>query len=199
MNIFKRWLLKQVASGMNQQLNSVMLNGMNYGAAWTPTNVESLVEKGYSYNATVYSIVNIIIGACARANWELYRVKEEKHLARYKSMAFENPTVKAAMKTKALDRVGDHKLLEVWNNPNPNQSNTEFISQNIGFKLVTGNAYMYGVGPDTGANSGQFQELWNLPSQIMRVKVKSMTAPIEGYTTQLDPGVHIEPAVDDAP
>jgi len=193
-NKFINWITKAATRQINEVAYGIMMGRMGVMAPnWMGISPEKLINKGYAYNATVYSIVNLIIRAAIRVPWQVYRVKDDKSLAKYKAARAEDLTIKTIMRTKALEEASDHKIMEIWARPNPNQGTTEWISQNIGFKLTTGNSYTFGAGPDTGGDAGQFHELYNLPSQIIKIRTGGMAQPIKGYTSSMDPELLIPP------
>ena len=71
-----------------------------------------------------------------------------------------------------------HKLLE---RPNPAQSYNSWITELIAFGKLTGNRYIYGIGPDTGANVGKYTELYVMPSQIMEIVSGGIMKPVSKY------------------
>ena len=188
--LLQRWILKDLGSAVY----GMLLGRMSpYTATFMADNLDNYISKAYAKNAIVFSVIELIIKAAIRVPWKLYEVKDEKALSRYKSTGPENLALKSAYRSKALEEIDSHKILDVWDKPNPQQGQAEWMSQAIGFKLATGNNYIFGAGPETGPNAGAFIELYNLPSQLMLIKAGDMLDPVRWYTTLLDQNVHIEP------
>jgi HK97 family phage portal protein len=85
------------------------------------------------------------------------------------------------LKKRAFTEALEHPLQKLLDRPNPSQSYTAWLTEVISFGRLTGNRYIYGVGPDTGANANKFTELYVLPSQNMEIVSGGMMQPIQGY------------------
>jgi HK97 family phage portal protein len=157
-------------------------------------NVEAYVKEGYLFNPTVYSIISFIAMKAAAIPWNVYEVKNEKALKLYKSAS---PDIefykKQIVKRKALTELPNHELNKLLISPNALQSWTELIEQTVGFKLVTGDAYLHCIGPENGNNAGKIQELWSLVSQITKIIAGDKMNPIKEYGMIGDESVHIPP------
>lgn len=82
---------------------------------WTPRNYTAFANEGYARNAICYRCVRMIAEATASIPM---RIMEEGEY--YK----------------------DHPILELLNNPNPNQCGPELLEEWYGYLLVSGNSYM---------------------------------------------------------
>jgi HK97 family phage portal protein len=58
------------------------------------------------------------------------------------------------------------------------------MSELLAFGLLTGNRYIYGIGPDTGVNIGKYKELYILPSQKMEIISGGLMQPVKEYALQ---------------
>jgi HK97 family phage portal protein len=87
-----------------------------------------------------------------------------------------------------LEHTELHKLLE---RPNPAQSYATWISELIAFGKLTGNRYIYGIGPETGENVNKYTELYVMPSQIIEINSGGIMKPIESYTIEYNGTYHI--------
>ncbi len=70
-----------------------------------------------------------------------------------------------ALRSKSLDEIDGHPLLDRLMEPNPLQGQYEFIQQLLGFKLITGDTYLLSLSPDNGPNAGQPVGFVVLPAQ----------------------------------
>jgi HK97 family phage portal protein len=145
------------------------------------------VKDGYLFNPIVYSIVSFIAQKASSIPWGVYEVKNDKALALYKSMTPGIPQYKKdIVKTKALVQIESHPLNELFIRANVLQSWSELTEQEIGFKLITGNAYTHCIGPEGGNNAGQIKEMWSMPSQIVTIVAGDPTNPIKQYELRGD-------------
>lgn len=149
---------------------------------------KEFIDKGYTYNPNVYSVINVITKSIASVPFILYEVKDEKSFNRYKAAANKDcVNIKQAvmLRTKALQDVPKHKILDILQRPNPTQGQSEFIENVLGFKLLTGNAFIYGQGTDNGANANKMQQLYVLPSQYMSISPNASGTDVSGYQLEL--------------
>jgi HK97 family phage portal protein len=151
------------------------------------------VTEGYASNADVYSIISRKSQMAASIPFYVYKVKGaegKKMLREYKTlMGGERLTERALqraafLKVKALEEVAeDNPLNQLLQNPNPEESQAEFLEKCYGFLDITGNAYIYKERLSMGANEGKVKYIQTLPSQFMKI-VPDGTAPtlgIAGY------------------
>ena len=89
---------------------------------------------------------------------------------------------KAAMLQKtALIELQDTELHKLLDRPNPAQSYSSWLTEIIAFGKLTGNRYIYGIGPETGDNLGKFSELYVMPSQNMEIISNGLMNPVSQY------------------
>lgn len=117
----------------------------------------ALADEGYTQCSEVYACINILAKTCKGVPWLVYK-KQKKGKKLIEIEDFADPLV-------ALIR-----------RPNPSQSFAKLIENLVGFYEVSGNAYIYRVGP---ANNAPPRELWNLRPD--RVKVIPANTPASGF------------------
>ena len=66
--------------------NKAIFNYLGNSILWNPDNDETYVNKGYRQNTTIYSIVNLIAKTASTIPFNVYEVKSENDLKRYKSI-----------------------------------------------------------------------------------------------------------------
>ena len=191
-------LLSKNAQSTAKEYNQAIYNWLGESIVWNPENDETYVNEGYRKNATIYSLVNLITKAASTIPICVYQKVNDNELKRYKAMT--SGTVdgtilhKANMiKKSALVELQDTELHELLERPNPAQSYATFISELIAFGKLTGNRYIYGIGPDTGDNTGKFKELYVMPSQIMEIVSGGMFEPVKEYRIEYN-GTYNMPA-----
>ena len=173
----------------NAEFNKAIYNYIGNSIIWNPENDSTYIEKGYQYNTTIYSIVNLIAKTAATIPFQIYEIKSENELKRYKAMTSGIANGSALHKAEvlrkhALEEVADTELHELLSRPNPAQSYNAWIQEIIAFGKLTGNRYIYGLKPDTGANKGKFKELYVLPSQKVEINSGGIFDPIKSYSLE---------------
>lgn len=178
-NPFQKLFRKGVKQALGSLINDVFFRGWGQ-PIFNKTDTANLIKNGFQGNADVYSIINYISTLAANVNWTLSEVKDKKALVSFKNC--EQYDVKAmTYEAKALEQISDHAVLDVWANPNPLQTRSEYVHNWCGFKLITGNVYQNGVAPAIGKNKGLFQELYIMPSQFVEILPGDFRQPVKKY------------------
>ena len=179
----------------NIDYNKAIYNYLGDSIIWNAENDQTYIDNGYRQNATIYSLVNIIINACSTIPFQIYEVRSESDYKRYKALTSAlspEAMLKAQIIRKnnmvELEHTNIHELLE---RPNPMQSYGSFIQELIAFGKLTGNRYIYGISPETGAQ--QYKELYVLPSQLVEINSGGIMQPVKEYSLQYN-GSHKIPA-----
>lgn len=157
--------------------------GVTY--TWSDWKTAHFIERGYMGNAMVYSIVNRITSVAAIPPFKAYRVKSKQKHAKYKAYTSKNATSESLyaasrMKSEVYEEIESHPINALLEKPNRWQSTNEFIQTCIGFKLLTGNRYLYVNVLEIGANAGLPYEILNFPPQHMAVLSRDMFE-VTGY------------------
>ncbi len=120
---------------------------------WTPRQYDTLAEEGYQKNIVVYRCVSLISRGVASVPWQLYE------------------------KDRLLTR---HPLLQLLQNPNPQQGLPRFMEALISYLLLAGNVYIEAVMAE-----GEPFELYLLRPDRVRV-VPGRTGIPEAYEYTLN-------------
>lgn len=155
-----------------------------------PDNQQSYITNGYNVNDVIYSIVNLITDKCKVPDWGVYTVVDDEALNKYKALITKKDITsvefKAAQsyKTKALKPVQAGKLSELLKYPNDYETFQDLVANSAGFKLLTGNRYIYAELLNEGANSGKPQALHILhsPEVTLIVNRESFPLSVAGYS-----------------
>jgi HK97 family phage portal protein len=179
-------IISKNAQQTAQQYNNAIYNWLGESIVWNPENDDSYITEGYRKNSTIYALVNLITKAATTIPFQVYEKTNENDYKRYKAMTsgtFDAATIhKAAMLQKrSLVELQDTELHKLLERPNPAQSYNSWITELIAFGKLTGNRYIYGIGPDTGANVGKYTELYVMPSQIMEIVSGGIMKPVSKY------------------
>jgi|GEM_PF-671633 len=179
-------IVSKNAQNTNLNYNKAIYNWLGESIVWNTENDDSYITEGYRKNATIYSLINLITKAATTIPFQIYEVTNENDYKRYKSLTsgtIDNSTInKAALLQKSsLVELQDTELHQLLDRPNPAQSYNSFISEIIAFGKLTGNRYIYGIGPETGSKVGKYSELYVMPSQIMEIVSGGIMQPVEKY------------------
>jgi HK97 family phage portal protein len=128
----------------------------------------------------------------------VYRVTNEGSAKQYKAMTSGvmdgNAMYKAnILRKRAFEEVKDSELEALLKRPNPEQSFSAWLGEIVAFGKLTGNRYIYGIGPDTGPNQGKFTELYALPSQLVEIVSGGVMQPVAGYKIQYNSMIEVAP------
>ncbi len=140
---------------------------------WQGADQRSFVDDGYVANDIVYSIIKLITDKAKIAPFHVYKVVYEKAAKKYKSLAAQKDINLKELETlhkKAYELyTGDQRLNELLKYPNEEDCWSDLVEQWCGFKLITGNSFIYGKLIEAGNNQGKPYELFALPSQFMAI------------------------------
>jgi HK97 family phage portal protein len=142
---------------------------------WQGQNAQQYVRDGYQSNDIVYSIVKLITDKAKLAPFHVYKVVDETAAKRYKSLMKQPDKIENWNEVKQLHKkafelyTGDARLNELLKYPNGEDTWADLIEQWCGFKLLTGNSFIYAKMIEGGANDGKPFELYALPAQYMAI------------------------------
>lgn len=121
-------------------------------------NKHNYVSEGYLKNPDIYSIISKILKECSKV-----------------------PPRLDDWSTGEAVEIPEHELLDFLKNPNPYQGYGDFVQQEIGFKLITGDTFTYYLYPSGGANKGIPREMFVLPAHFVEIAFNTVFDPIRGY------------------
>ena len=127
----------------NIDYNKAIYNYLGDSIVWNPENDDTYINKGYRYNPTIYSIVNLISKTAQTIPFQIYEIKSENDLKRYKSLTSSDFSTSALFKAEriqknALVELSDTELHELLERPNPSQSYISWIQEIIAYGKLTG-------------------------------------------------------------
>lgn len=160
MNFIQRYLNRAVNTALleinkNNQFYKAHY-GQNVGSPYDQIgNPDDPIDFGYNVNTTVYSIVRRVTRAATK--------------------------IPFCMVDKNGDKIYEHPVLSLLENPNEMQGHNEFFEHVYGFKMLTGNSYMYAPVIDTGMFKGQFNQIHVLPSNHVEIIGGEFFEPVRGY------------------
>jgi len=165
---------------------------------WDGQNQSEIVKDSYIGNDLVYAIIQLITQKAKIAPWFVYKVKNKSAAKRYHAKMQQLDKVSHAelkeLKEQAFELYeGDAKLNQLLKYPNSEDTWSDIVEQWVGFKKITGNAFMYAkmVG-EQSINRGKPLELYMLPAQYMALKVDIEQFPPKKVAYQLYFGQYID-------
>ncbi len=179
-------LITKNAQQTAAEYNRAIYQYLGESILWNPENDRSYIDEGYRKNATVYSLVNIITKAATTIPFQVYEKRSDNDLKRYKALTsgtLDSSTMYQAkmLQKNALVEVKDTALHQLLDRPNAAQSYNSWLTELIAFGKLTGNRYVYGIGPDNGPNQGKYTELYILPSQVVEIVSNGIMQPVKEY------------------
>tara|TARA_A100001201_G_scaffold37890_3_gene39805 strand:+ start:2670 stop:4580 length:1911 start_codon:yes stop_codon:yes gene_type:complete len=199
-SLFDRFknLLNKNAQKTSEQYNRAIYNFLGESIIWNSENDDTYIQQGYQKNATIYSLINIITKAATTIPFQIYEIENKNDYKRYKALTsgtFDANILHKSeiLRKRALSEIEDTELHMLLDRPNPAQSYNSFITELIAFGKLTGNRYIYGIGPESGDNIGKYKELYVMPSQLMEIISGGIMQPVVKYKIQYN-GNHDIPA-----
>jgi HK97 family phage portal protein len=139
------------------------------------------LDQLYEYfvsDPTVYSVVSLIADKVSQGLWTVNRVKDEKKLAKYKSMSIKGMQQYMLTKAQTLEPDDNSPLQKLLLKPNPS------MGQDGLMKLLVIN-YLVGGAGALWMNRGGMQvkpvELWPLSTKDLTIRTKDLLT-ISGYS-----------------
>jgi len=171
LDIFKKKGLDPLVNNSNNALRAIN------GAVLQNYNNQSYITEGYLGNADVYAIVSFLARKAASIPWYVYKLKpgekarnsfmRYKHLS--KGIQFQGAFEQALIERKnaySENVVMNSPLAKLLENPNPMQSQDQFLENLFGYHFISGEGDVYGNDGNTG---GKFLELNVLPTQFLDI------------------------------
>ena len=160
--------------------------GLISGRVLYPDINEKKYVNDYCNNSEVYAIIKRIAKTVSTVPFYEYSVRNSKSLNQYKSLTTNAQTTadlaKAELvRVKALDEITNSETNKLLQQPNEYQSFSELIENLVGYKLITGNSYLWA----NRLESGKIQELVVLPSQYVAIISDGTINGVEAYTFTL--------------
>jgi HK97 family phage portal protein len=149
---FPTWLQLDVKASRSTK---VIMQGLRMPGAVPHMRYERLAKEGYERNIPVYLCVDLISSGGSSVPWCLYRKERGGQKKRimtkqtaYRSEMFRGIRAGAVKNSLRLTEVNNHPALALVENPNPNQSQAEYLKWLISFFLISGNSYEEFVAPN---------------------------------------------------
>lgn len=189
-------ILNKNSQKTNEAFNRAIYNYLGDTIVWNPENDDTYINKGYRYNSTIYSIINLITKASTTIPFQIYEIGSQNDLKRYKALTSGDFNPQAIHNAKLIQKNSmielEHtELHELLERPNPAQSYNTWLSEIIAYGNLTGNRYIWGISPESGSNAGKYKELYVLPSQSMEIVSGGIFNPVKEYTLEYNGTIRI--------
>jgi HK97 family phage portal protein len=141
---------------------------------------EDYIKYAYSYNSTVYALINRRSSVAKSFQWLVYSVKNSQKLRQYKSLGRQEFNLKTAIqfKSESLEEVSGTPLNDLLESPNPYESWASLIENLMIYRDTTGNSYLYKVrNPVTNKTTS----LHILPGDKTKIVGGTYLDPVLGY------------------
>lgn len=165
-------------------------NWQMVGGMWVQMTDDgrNYINKAYNANNYIRAIVEDIASKASTANVEIYKIKSKTKARKYYStvksgFSSEKFIKSMVLKAQAFDQLEDHPFLDLINQkPNTFQTGKQLKKELHGYKLVTGNSYMYASVKGENYSDGKHpQRLWSIPSPAVNIVAGDLVNPVRGY------------------
>jgi hypothetical protein len=164
-------------------------------------NPRTFIEKGYDINDIVYSIINLIMDKVRVAPWSVYKIVDEQAYTKLKGMANKKDwsakdfAIAVTLQRKALELAPNPgKWGDLLKYPNADQTFNDFVADGVGYKLLTGNKYIWANVLKAGANAGTPNSLHLLPAQHVDIFAIDIFPPaVSKYQVRIWPNLDYLP------
>lgn len=129
------------------------------GAIWKPRQYDTFAQEAYLTNVISYRCIDEIAKAIEQVEWKIENKKKDG----------------------SVEEITDNPIIELMYKPNPEQSWGELVYRHIAFGIISGNAYMEKIMPDTGPNKNIIKELWSHRPDRMSIKINPDSGLRIGY------------------
>lgn len=152
-------LVKEIKQEVNlNALNAALYEYYSKGQVVVPTYDSEKSSKAYAKSDDLYSIVNYIITTAGNVPWKVM-----------------------VRQSDGTSKPENGALQYLIDNPNKYQGRAQMVIAALGYKLLTGNTYLWAPRLDAGANKGKTTELHTLPANLVKIKFGDTEQPIAGY------------------
>ena len=186
-NIFQKFgALLNFKRGATTDFNKALYRWLGNSVIWSQDDDRAYIKDGFQKNAVIYAIINKIYEAAITVPVSVYEIKDKMRAKDYEGITRgsfdDNVLVKSELlKKRAFTKLADHPLQHLLKYPNSRETFSDLLTQYIGFGEITGNRYIYGMGPMTGNNKNKFTELHIMPSQSVEILSGGTMQPIRAY------------------
>jgi len=185
----KSWLLgkKELVDYQLSNEDWQMVAKMLYRYVNRDQNINPIVDKtdyitkGFAYNGTVYSVINLRANAAKGIPWLVYKIKNDQKFRAYRAIMRKDLNLYKAitLKEQSLEEINAGPIHSLLKRPNPNESFQDLVEGMFIYRDCTGDAYLFHV-DNPNPNLGILQ-LHLLPADKTKIVGGSFLDPVAGY------------------
>ena len=171
-------------SDPSNELVKMLYERLGMSTDLLPRELKEYISQGFVINPHVYSVINKIIRPSSAVPFYIYEIKpdKKKEFGRYKAAMkagdYDNAEIYGKKALELVETIPE--LTRLLEQPNEHQSFQEWIEQAMGFHLLTGEQFIYGLSP-AGFPKEQFTKLYNMPPQLTVLELGDLKTPVKGY------------------
>ena len=98
------------SQGTNDSYNKFIYNWIGNNTLSNNTNDDDFIKRGYAYNPTIYSIINLISKAAITVPFQVYKKIDDGALKEYKALTGNGANEQSILKAKMMRK---HTMIEV--------------------------------------------------------------------------------------
>ncbi|MEM4554854.1 MAG: phage portal protein [Candidatus Anstonellaceae archaeon] len=161
-------ILRRLIPALNRQSRQAVRTAIPLTVGQVINQVDGPTNNSFfESNSNLFAVIDFIAGKAAKVPFVLYRLDAtgRRHQVR-----------------------ANHPLLSLLEKPNSLMGRSEFLKLLYSFRLVHGNAYVFGP----RLSDGRALELWVLPSHLVNLVSGGHFEPVKKYTVQTVVGTQYE-------
>lgn len=138
-------VISGTSEGQQNQYFESLLQRIGFGGTvWKNADDRKLIKEGYQTNVDLFSVIDYMTDKAGTVKWRLMRRLPDG-------------------KTEEVTDV-KHPVKKLWDNPNKETNSSLFVQEQLAFKYITGDRYMYGI---RAGENRPFTELYTMaPSNV---------------------------------
>jgi HK97 family phage portal protein len=183
MNIFQKTAVFLLSKAIGPKMQYSFSSGQ---WVFPDDNKNVYISSGYKELPNLYAIISLIIQKSSIVPFEVYKVTNR---AKYRVYSAKMKNAKTSrdiadcrlMMAKSLDKVENSEIEQLLNKPNSSQTIEQLFEQLDGYKLLTGNSYLWAWTPGVGNNASKPTQLHVPPSTMVSVITGDFENPIKEY------------------
>lgn len=183
---FRYKLATSLMPGIGQAVASGRLNYLITGKSVSVLPANSLnYIRAYLENDIIFAVQHWKSKKIASCPPVLFQVKDKKKFRKYMELRsksdIQSQLRAKELKEQSLEPVDSHRILDVFEKPNPMQSRFELMYSMATMYDVLGTTFVYMNRLSAGLNKGQVSELWRMQEYGMQVEGFGPMTPAKQY------------------
>lgn len=162
---------------VSQMLYRYVNRGMNINPIVSKSDY---ITKGFAYNGTVFSVINMRANAAKGVPWLVYKIKNSQKFREYRAITRKDLNLAKAisLKDQSLEEVEGTPINKLLKRPNPTESFQDIVEGMFIYRDCTGDAYLYQVENPT---TKEIMQLHQLPADKTKIVGGTFLDPVAGY------------------